>query len=111
MDGAAPVLLTATGFAAKQAIAFLRKHNVEPAIIAMRGAVRARLCAGNGNPLSHRVSAVAQAKLLEYAAEAMCDSAFGLHLAAQTDPKDAGIFFYVASGASFPGFAGEAVAV
>ena len=45
------------------------------------------------------MSAEAQAKFLDYAAEALDDSAFGLHLAEMTDPRDAGILFYVASGA------------
>jgi AraC-like DNA-binding protein len=42
---------------------------------------------------------VGQARFLDYVAEALDDSAFGLHLAEQTDPHDAGILFYVASGA------------
>src|SRR6516225_7023553 len=66
------VLPTAMGFAAKEAIAALRNH---------------------------RIPAVAQVKFLDYAAEAMNDSAFGLHLVEQTDPRDAGIYFYVASAA------------
>jgi AraC-like DNA-binding protein len=45
------------------------------------------------------MSAHGQARFLDYAAEALHDSVFGLHLAQQTDPRDAGIFFYVASGA------------
>ena len=45
------------------------------------------------------MSALAQAKVLDFAAEATEDSAFGLHLALQADPRDAGIFFYIASGA------------
>ena len=53
----------------------------------------------DGNPTSHRVAAIAQVKFLDYAAEAMNDSAFGLHLVEQTDPRDAGIYFYVASAA------------
>ena len=51
-------------------------------------------------PTRHRVSAVAQVKFLAYAAEAMNDSAFGLHLAEHADPRDAGIYFYVASAAN-----------
>jgi AraC-like DNA-binding protein len=46
-----------------------------------------------------RISAAAQGKLLEYAAEAMDDSAFGLHLAQQSNPREAGLLFYVASAA------------
>jgi hypothetical protein len=59
----------------------------------------ARQAKGDSSPVHHRVSAVGQAKFLDYAAEAMDDSAFGLHLAEQADPRDAGILFYVASGA------------
>ena len=34
---------------------------------------------------------------MDYAAEAMNDSAFGFHLATQVDPRDAGLHFYVGS--------------
>jgi AraC-like DNA-binding protein len=44
-----------------------------------------------------RISASAQSKLLEYAAEALNDSAFGLHLAEQANPREVGLLFYVAS--------------
>jgi AraC-like DNA-binding protein len=97
------VLPTATGFAAREAIAELRKRHVEPAPLLRRAGlseIDLRLAENHPNPTSHRVSAVAQVKFLEYAAEAMNDSAFGLHLAGQIDPRDAGIFFYVASAAS-----------
>jgi hypothetical protein len=46
-----------------------------------------------------RISALAQGKLLEYAAAALGDSEFGLHLAEQTNPREAGLLFYVASAA------------
>jgi Arabinose-binding domain of AraC transcription regulator, N-term len=77
---------TVTGFAAKCAIAALRKHNVavQPLLH------RAGLSELNfGNP-RHRVSAIGQIKFLEYAAEAMDDAAFGLHLAEQSNPREAG---------------------
>jgi AraC-like DNA-binding protein len=45
------------------------------------------------------MSAAGQSKFLDLAAEAMDDSAFGLHLAEEADPRDAGILFYVVSGA------------
>jgi AraC-like DNA-binding protein len=93
-------LPTVTGFAAKQAIAALRKRNVATASLLRRvGLTEGDLAAGDGSPVVHRVSAEAQAKFLDYAAEALDDSAFGLHLAEQTDPHDAGILFYVATGA------------
>ena len=43
------------------------------------------------------MSAAGQGKFLEYAAEAMEDSAFGLHLARQIDPRDVGMYFYASS--------------
>jgi Arabinose-binding domain of AraC transcription regulator, N-term len=43
------------------------------------------------------ISALAQGKLLEYAAEALGDNEFGLRLAQQANPREAGLFFYVAS--------------
>ena len=47
-----------------------------------------------------RISALAQAKLPEHAAEALGDSAFGLHLAQQTNPREARLLFYVSSAAT-----------
>lgn len=96
-------LPTVTGFAARQAIAALRKRSVAIAPLLRRaGLSEGDLLAPEGNSSDHRISAVGQAKLLDYAAEAMDDSAFGLHLAQLTDPRDAGILFYIASGAKDP---------
>jgi hypothetical protein len=103
------MLPTVTGFAAKQVVAALRKRGVVTAPLLHRAGLSEHdFEAGRGSPTNHRVSAEAQAKLLDYAAEAMGDSAFGLHLAEQTDPRDAGILFYVASGAKN---VGEALAL
>jgi AraC-like DNA-binding protein len=91
---------TVTGLGAKQAIAELQRRGVATAPLLRRaGLSELDLAARSGSPIGHRVSAEAQAKFLDYAAEAMDDSAFGLHLAEQTDPRDAGILFYIASGA------------
>lgn len=90
-----PALPTATGFAAVQATAALRMHNIDPAPLLRR----AGLAKPDPEGQPQRVSAAAQGKLLEYAAEALDDSAFGLHLAEQADPRDTGILFYVAAGA------------
>ena len=49
---------------------------------------------------SSRISAASQSKFLEYAAEAMDDSAFGLHLAEEANPREAGLLFYVTSAAN-----------
>jgi hypothetical protein len=86
---------TVTGFGANQAIAALRKHRIAPAPLLHRAGLSAH---DFGKLVEHRVSAIAQGKLLDYAAEAMEDGVFGLHLAEQADPRDAGILFYVASG-------------
>ncbi len=93
----ARALPTVTGFAAKQAIAALRERGVAAAPLLRRAGLSERALAGDSDV--HPMSALAQARVLDFAAEAMEDSAFGLHLALQTDPRDAGIFFYVASGA------------
>jgi AraC-like DNA-binding protein len=96
------VLPTAMGFAAKQAVVALRNRHVEIAPLLRRAGLSEHdfaLAENDDNPTSHRLSAVAQVKFLDYAAEAMNDSAFGLHLIEHTDPRDAGIYFYVASAA------------
>jgi AraC-like DNA-binding protein len=93
------VLPTATGFAARQAIAFLRKQNVAIAPL-LRRAGLSELDLDNREG---RISAIGQAKLLEYAAEALGDKAFGLHLAQQANPREAGLLFYITSGAETVG--------
>jgi AraC-like DNA-binding protein len=96
------VLPTATGFAAKEAIVALRKHHVEIAPLLRRTGLSEHdlpLAENDGNPASRRISVVGQVKFLDYAAEAMNDSAFGLHVAEQIDPRNAGIYFYVAAAA------------
>jgi hypothetical protein len=99
MTGSGAELQTVTGFAAKQAIAALRKRGVATAsLLGRAGLSEHDFATGGGSSAGHRVSAEAQAKLLDHAAELMGDSAFELHLAEQSDPRDAGIFFYVASG-------------
>jgi hypothetical protein len=89
------ILPTATGFAAEQLIAFLRKQHVAVAPLLRRVGLSELDINNRGN----RISAVAQARLLEYAAEALGDSAFGLHAAQQANPREAGLLFYVTSAA------------
>ena len=89
------VLPTATGFAARQAIAALRKRNIEVAPLLRR----AGLSEHDLDNRQRRVSAIAQVRLLECAAEALGDSAFGLHLAQQANLRQAGLLFYVTSAA------------
>jgi hypothetical protein len=80
-------LPTATGFAARQAIDALRKRDIEVAPLLRR----VGLSEGNLDNRQRRISANAQAKLLECAAEALDDCAFGLHLAQQANLREAGI--------------------
>jgi len=60
---------------------------------------RAGITEGDIDNRQARISALAQGKLLEYAADALGDSEFGLHLAEQANPREAGLLFYVASAA------------
>jgi AraC-like DNA-binding protein len=94
-DTSRQVLPTATGFAARQAIAALRTHNIEVAPLLQRVGLSERILDNR----QHRISAVAQVKLLECAAEALGDSAFGLHLAQQANLRRAGLLFYITSAA------------
>jgi AraC-like DNA-binding protein len=89
------VLPSATGFAARQAIAALRKQDIPIASLLRR----AGLSEHDFDDRQHRISAAAQGKLLEYAADALGDAALGLHLAQQSNPREAGLLFYVASAA------------
>jgi AraC-like DNA-binding protein len=94
-DTTRQVLPTATGFAARQAIAALGKHNIELAPLLRRVGLSER----DFDNHQLRISAVAQVRLLEYAAEALGDSALGLHLAQQANLRQAGLLFYVTSAA------------
>ena len=89
------ILPSATGFAARQAIAVLRKHNLPIAPLLNRAGVSE----DDIDNRQRRISALAQGKLLEYAGEALGDHVFGLHLAQHANPREAGLFFYVASAA------------
>ena len=89
-------LPTAMGFAAKNAIDVLRRRNIPIVTVLSAAGVLERDLAAS-NPLHHRITAAGQNRLLDCAAEAIEDTAFGLHLAEEADPRDAGIFFYVAS--------------
>jgi AraC-like DNA-binding protein len=93
------LLPSATGFAARQAIAVLRKRNVPIAPLL----TRAGIPEGDIDNRHGRISALAQGKLLEDAAEGIGDNEFGLHLAEQVNPREAGLLFYVASAAEHVG--------
>jgi AraC-like DNA-binding protein len=88
-------LPTVTGFAARLVIRALRRRNAAIAPLLQR----ANLSEHDFDNRQHRISAIGQGQLLEYAAEALDDSALGLHLAKQTNPREAGLLFYVASAA------------
>jgi AraC-like DNA-binding protein len=92
---AAPVLPTVTGFAARRAMATLKASGVALAPLLQR----AGLSEYDLHNRQYRISAAAQAQFLEYAADAMNDSAFALHLAERANPREAGLLFYVASAA------------
>jgi AraC-like DNA-binding protein len=94
-------LPTVTGFAAMRAIAVLRQQKIATAHLLHAAGLSGYEFgqAEGGRAANPRVSAMAQGKFLEHAAAAIDDSAFGLHLAEETDPRDAGILYYVASSA------------
>jgi AraC-like DNA-binding protein len=101
-DATRQFLPTAMGFAAKEAIAALRSQHIAIAPLLRRAGLSEHdlaLAEHDANPTGHRISAAAQVKFLDYAAEAMNDSAFGLHLVEHADPRDAGICFFVSSAA------------
>ena len=97
-------LPTVTGIAARLASTAQKTRNVAIAPLLQR----AGLSAHDFDVGQQRISAASQGKFLEYAAEALDDSAFGLHLAKEANPRDAGLVFYVAAAAKN---VGEAVAL
>jgi Arabinose-binding domain of AraC transcription regulator, N-term len=78
------ILPTSTGFAARQTLAVLRKRNLNVAPMLHRVGLSERAF----DDTESRISANAQAKLLEYAAEELGDSAFGVHLAQQANLRE-----------------------
>jgi AraC-like DNA-binding protein len=89
------VLPTTTGFSARQAIAALQNRGVAADSVLRRVGLFER----DFDNRQGRISASAQSKLLEYAAETLNDNAFGLHLAQQANPREIGLLFYVGSAA------------
>jgi AraC-like DNA-binding protein len=90
-----PLLQTAIGFAAKWTIAALVEHSVDPAPVLER----AGLAEHDFDNPQFRIPAAAQCQIMEFASEALKDSAFGLHLATQTNPRGVGMLFYVTAAA------------
>jgi len=93
--GTRSLLPTATGLAARRTIAALRKRNIDPTPLLRH----VGLFEQDLKERQDRVSAAAQARLLELAADALHDRALGFHLATETNPRGAGLLFYVASAA------------
>ena len=89
-------LPAATGFAARRVMAALRKRDVDPAPLLRHVGLTER----DLDRRQHRISAAAQSRLLEYAAEALNDRAFGLHLALEASPRETGLMTYVAASAN-----------
>ena len=97
-------LPTVTGYGARLAIAVLKKQNVVITPLLRRAGLSER----DFHSRQHRIGAAAQFKFFECAAEAMDDSAFGLHLAEDANPREAELLFYVMSAAND---VGEALAL
>ena len=97
-DATSEGLPTTMGFAAKNAIEALLRRDVATAPVLRKAGVSEHDLVASG-PLNHRILAVEQSRLLDCAAEAIDDTAFGLHLAEQADPRKAGIIFYAMSAA------------
>jgi AraC-like DNA-binding protein len=89
------VLPTVTGIAARLTLAVLKKQNVAVAPLLRRAGLSEHDIDGR----QHRISAASQGKFLEFAAEAVDDGAFGLHLAEDANPREEGLLFYVTSAA------------
>ena len=98
------LLPMASGLATRRAVAALRKHNIDPAPLLRHVGLSER----DLNERQDRMSAPAQARLLELAADALHDRALGFHLATEASPREAGLLFYVASAAKD---LGEAIAL
>ena len=95
MSATRQALPTATGFAVKCAISALRQGGADPGPLLRR----AGLAEGDPGASQRRVSAAAQGAFLEYAALALNDPMFGLHLAEQSNPREIGLLFYAMSAA------------
>lgn len=94
----------AIGFAIRPALTLLKRAGIEAQPLLVRaGLSEEHPCDGS----LRRVPSAAQAKFLEYAAEALRDSALGLHLAAEGDPRTVGLAFYLGSAAKSLGEALE----
>ena len=94
----------AIGFAIRPVLTLLKRAGIEAQPLLVRaGLSEEHPCDGS----LRRVPSAAQAKFLEYAAEALRDSALGLHLAAEGDLRTVGLALYLGSAAKSLGEALE----
>jgi hypothetical protein len=85
------LFLTADGVATRLAIRELRKAKIDPGPLLAKAGIS--LLKGGEEP--KRVGAQSQIRFLEIAAEALGDSALGLHLAQHFDLRECGMLYYV----------------
>jgi AraC-like DNA-binding protein len=91
-----PLLVpSTTGFLARLAVAALQKRKIDPTPLLHR----VGLSKEDLDDSENYISSAAQAKLLEFAAEALNDPALGFHLASGVDPRELGLVYYIASAA------------
>jgi AraC-like DNA-binding protein len=83
------------GVAAKLALRALTERKIAPAPLLRKSG----LTVSATEDTRRRIPLVAQARFLEEAAEALGDSALGLHLAEQGNPREFGLLFYAVSAA------------
>ncbi len=95
MSIAARPTSTVSGFALRGALAALRARSID----SEHALKQSGLSENDPDDRHRRISAVGQARLVELAAEAAGDPAFGLHLAMETNPREAGLLFYAAAAA------------
>jgi AraC-like DNA-binding protein len=86
---------TVSGFALRQALAALRARSIDGEPLLKRSG----LTDYDPDDRQRRISAVGQARFVELAAAAAGDTTFGLHLAIETNPREAGLLFYAAAAA------------
>ena len=94
----------AIGFAINPALTLLERAGIEARPLLVRAGLSEE---HTGDYSLRRVPSAAQARFLEYAAEALGDSALGLHLAAGGDPRTVGLVYYIGAAAKTLGEAME----
>jgi AraC-like DNA-binding protein len=85
------VFLTADGVATRLATRELRKARIDPGPLLAKAGISLLKPGGE----LKRVKAESQIRFLEFAAEALGDSALGLHLAQHFDLRECGMLYYV----------------